>query len=75
MERGMEADDKVAFPRGAIGDQIRLYNVKRDSIIKPVGSERAYRFHNIDGMYSRCTDLSSGDTVHLAAWTDVYVLE
>ena len=30
--------------------------------------------HNIDGMYSRCTD-KDGNTVHLSAWTEVVVLD
>jgi hypothetical protein len=32
-----------------------------------------YKLHNIDGMYSYCTDVN-GRVVHLAAWTDVEVV-
>ncbi len=31
-------------------------------------------FHNLDGMYSFCTD-DDGNTYHLAAWTDVEVID
>lgn len=37
-----------------------------------VGNE--YFFYHVDGMYSFCTD-HKGDPVHLAAWTEVEIVE
>lgn len=32
--------------------------------------QTVYKLHNIDGMYSYCTD-DKGNVYHFAAWTDV----
>lgn len=65
---------------------MKLYDVPNNSRIRvidddpsrPVGDTsplgEVLSFHHIDGMYSYCkTD--DGETVHLAAWTDVEVVE
>ena len=55
---------------------MELYNVPRNTRIRIKGSEEdeVIMFHHIDGMYSYCTDMSGG-VVHLAAWTDVEVVD
>ena len=65
---------------------MELYNVPRNSRIKVVGDikvppaspmvegEEILNFRSIDGMYSYCTR-DNGEVVHLAAWTDVEVVE
>jgi hypothetical protein len=51
---------------------MKLYEVPRYSTIKlPDGTE--LEFHHIDGMYSYCTD-SAGNPQHIAAWTDVEIV-
>ena len=51
---------------------MKLYNVPRGTRIK-VGDLELI-FHRIDGAYSLCkTD--DGETVHLAAWIDVEIVE
>jgi hypothetical protein len=53
-----------------------LYNVPAGSKIIVVGDPEmvVYKFFNIDGMYSYCTD-KDGNVVHLAAWTEVEIVE
>jgi hypothetical protein len=66
---------------------MKLYNVPRNSLIRVIGKEvitpptnkvtsgaDVFRFSHIDGMYSYCVD-EHGDVVHLAAWTEVEVLD
>lgn len=67
---------------------MELYNVPRNSKIRIKVDAKgnhppAHRdfedgeeltFHNVDGMYSRCTD-ANGHTVHLSAWTEVEVVD
>ena len=55
---------------------MELYNVPRNTRIRIKGFEEdgVLLFHHIDGMYSYCTDMSGG-VVHLAAWTDVEVVD
>lgn len=50
----------------------KLYEVPRDTRIKVGDTELTFR--SIDGMYSYCTT-DDGGVVHLAAWTEVEVLE
>jgi hypothetical protein len=40
----------------------------------PLDSHRKFKLHNVDGMYSRCTD-EFGNTIYPAAWTDVEEVE
>ena len=53
---------------------MKLYEVPRKSwvILEETGEQ--YFFDHIDGMYSFCKDMS-GNVVHLAAWTEVRVLD
>ena len=51
---------------------MELYNVPRNSFIR-VGTT-VLLFDHIDGMYSFCTDRDGG-VIHLAAWTEVEVVE
>jgi len=65
---------------------MELYNVPRNSRIKVVGDikvppaspmvegEEVLNFKHIDGMYSYCTR-DNGEVVHLAAWTEVEIVE
>lgn len=55
---------------------MELYNVPNNTRIRIKGFEEdgVLFFHHIDGMYSYCTDMSGG-VVHLAAWTDVEIVE
>lgn len=46
----------------------KLYEIPRHTRIK-VGDARLM-FERIDGMYSICYD-ADGNTIHLAAWTEV----
>ena len=51
---------------------MKLYDVPRNTRIKVEDLE--LNFHRIDGAYSICkTD--DGETVHLAAWTEVEVVK
>ena len=51
---------------------MKLYDVPRNTRIKVEYLE--LMFHHIDGMYSLCkTD--DGETVHLAAWTEVEIVK
>ena len=51
---------------------MKLYDVPRNTRVLVDGE--VVNFHHIDGMYSYCTT-DSGDVVHLAAWTDVEVVD
>ena len=65
---------------------MELYNVPRNSRIKVVGDikvppaspmvegEEVLNFKHIAGMYSYCTR-DNGEVVHLAAWTEVEIVE
>jgi hypothetical protein len=65
---------------------MELYNVPRNSRIKVVGDIKIppaspmveggeiLNFRSIDGMYSYCTR-DNGEVVHLAAWTDVEIID
>ena len=50
-----------------------LYSVKPKNYIQLPTSEVVYYFDHIDGLFSYCLDMF-GDTIHLAAWTDVVPL-
>lgn len=62
---------------------MKLYNLRWGSMFKVVDKEvvippcaqdvstgEIIKLNTIDGMYSHCTN-SDGETVHLAAWTEV----
>lgn len=56
---------------------MELYNVPNNTKIRlkdGLFSEDILLFHHIDGMYSYCTDMSGG-VIHLAAWTEVDIVE
>ena len=55
-----------------------LFRIVDDSIKIPMEApdmvkEEIYKLHNIDGMYSYCTD-NKGKVCHLAAWTEVEIV-
>lgn len=52
----------------------RLYNVPNNTQIRIPGTKSILTFYHVDGMYSLCKT-SNGETVHLAAWTEVEVVE
>lgn len=51
---------------------MKLYEVPRNTFIRY--NDLVLEFKRIDGMYSVCTDIA-GNTVHLAAYADVEILE
>ena len=51
---------------------MKLYDVPRNTRIKVEDLE--LMFHHIDGMYSFC-QTDDGETVHLAAWTEVEIVK
>ena len=66
---------------------MKLYDVPRNTQVivvddaikvpvaaKDIAKEDIINFHHIDGMYSYCTD-SEGQVCHLAAWTEVEIVE
>lgn len=54
---------------------MKLYEVPRDTRICVIGDQCfELLFHHIDGMYSYCTD-NQGNVVHLAACTEVEIVE
>ncbi len=56
---------------------MELYNVPNNTRIRlkdALFEDEILLFHHIDGMYSYCTDMSGG-VIHLAAWTDVEVVD
>ena len=70
------------------GKNMKLYDVPRGTPVRVIGGT-PYRippgspeihdndiidFHHIDGMYSYCTN-QKGETVHLAAWTEVEIVK
>jgi len=56
--------------------RMKLYECPRNVIVHVIDSEPPLevKFHRVDGMYSYCT-LENGDVVHLAAWTEVEIIE
>jgi hypothetical protein len=65
---------------------MKLYDVPCNTYIRIVGETQTpvagvipiegetIKFCHIDGMYSYCKN-EQGDTIHLAAWTEVEVVE
>ena len=65
---------------------MELYNVPRNSRIRVVTEDKVppgapqiitgeeLNFKHVDGMYSYCTR-DNGEVVHLAAWTEVEVID
>lgn len=65
---------------------MKLYEVPRNTMVRVVREDitppaapllpngTVVKFHNVDGMYSYCTD-QAGDPVHLAAWAEVEIVE
>jgi hypothetical protein len=59
--------------------KLKLYEIPRYSKIRVIGldgepTEDVFQFDHVDGMYSLCFD-EKDHPVHLAAWTDVEVVE
>ena len=65
-------------------NSIPLYNLERFKLFRladledtkvPVAAltpvDKVYKLHNIDGMYSYCTDVETQEVYHFAAWTEV----
>lgn len=52
---------------------MKLYEVPAGAHIKLPDGEDIYKFWNIDGMYSYCTDKQE-KVIHLAAWTEVEIV-
>jgi len=67
-------------------NNMKLYDVPRNSKIKVLGDikippaaqnieeQEVLNFSHVDGMYSYCTN-SNNEVVHLAAWTEVEIVE
>ena len=58
---------------------MKLYDVPRNTQVKSIEPDCSDEFKliNIDGMYSYCTKEWYGNetAVHIAAWTDVEILD
>lgn len=52
---------------------MKLYEAPIHTRVK-LSTGQEVDFHHIDGMYSCCTD-EEGNVVHLAAWTEVEVVD
>lgn len=62
---------------------MKLYDLPRGSYFKLIGDtlippdarnpvlNKTYKLHNIDGMYSYCTEDDSSFVYHFVAWADV----
>jgi hypothetical protein len=50
----------------------KLYELKQDTAFKL--EDKEYLMHNIDGIYSYCTD-EDKNVYHFAAWTEVKEIE
>lgn len=57
------------------GEPTELYNVPRNTYVETVDTGWRVLFHHIDGGYSFCHDVKSGEVCHLRAWADVYPLK
>ena len=65
---------------------MKLFNVPRNTWVRILADPKAppsapelnvgqpIKLHNIDGMYSYCTD-TDGNVVHLVAWAEVEIIE
>jgi len=58
---------------------MKLYECPRNVLVRSLETEEGdepleFKFHHVDGMYSYCT-LENGEVVHLAAWTEVEIIE
>jgi hypothetical protein len=55
---------------------MKLYNVPKNTKIKIIDDEEGtvFNFHHIDGMYSYCERASDNSVCHLAAWTEVEIV-
>lgn len=66
---------------------MKLYDVPRDTFVKvledvhvppgcgPIPAGEIIYFDHIDGMYSFCMDKKKQHILHLAAWTEVEIVE
>jgi len=55
---------------------MKLYQAQsRPRKVKVVGTDMVVIFDHVDGKFSYCTDVSTGNLVHLAAWTEVEEIE
>lgn len=52
---------------------MKLYEVPRNTYVR--FEDRTYLFDRVDGMYSYCVDVISKEVMHLAAWTEVEIVE
>jgi hypothetical protein len=53
---------------------VKLYEAPRNTRVRTVEGGNEFIFHHVDGAYSYCVD-DEGHVVHLAAWTDVEIME
>ena len=64
---------------------MKLYNVPRNCYIRiydenvstPPGAPKIYKdlhFHHVDGMYSYCKDIYTGQVYHIGASTEVVMI-
>lgn len=56
-----------------MAEELKLYQLERETRFKIVGCEDVYTLIRIDGGYSICKD-ADGLTIHIAAWTPVVVV-
>jgi hypothetical protein len=54
---------------------MKLYELPRkEQRVRCLEDDQIYTFYHVDGMYSLCKNFK-GDVVHLAAWSEVEILE
>lgn len=54
---------------------LKLFDLRRNTYIRVQGNgDEILKFCHLDGMYSVCKD-AEGNIIHLAAWTDVDVVQ
>ena len=56
---------------------MKLYELPRYSIFRIIDDDPStkYKLHNIDGMYSYCTNIETKEVTHVLAWQEVELIE
>jgi len=56
---------------------MKLYEIPNRSIFRIINDNPPikYKLHNIDGMYSYCTNIETKEVVHVIAWEEVEIVE
>jgi len=56
---------------------MKLYEIPNRSIFRIINDNLPikYKLHNIDGMYSYCTNIETKEVAHVIAWEEVEIVE